>query len=421
MAALLLGLPWATAQAQASAQPAARRATAPSLAPTTAARAEAVTAWQQCAALTADGERLACFDQWAHGQAKIVEAVQQRSADAASAPTSPPPGASASALKADVAAALAADQPAQRPGGATTATASTGIIGVGLEQGCKDRQFSNLSRFWELESGTTCPTFSLRGYRANSLSVVAANNVNDQPTSGNPANSATTSTDYRKQELRLQLSVRTKLASGLLTPADSPLRDSLWLGYSQQSYWQFFNSGLSRPFRSTDYEPEVMYVYPTTAQLPFGWRWRYSGAGIVHQSNGQTDPLSRSWNRVYLMTGFEQGNEFTVSGRIWQRLHENAAKDNNPGIQNYIGRGEVQASWNPDQKNTFIGTVRGSPGSDGHGSARLEWLRSLGDGKGNSYSGLRLHTQIFSGYGDSLIDYNHKRTVFSVGFSIVDF
>jgi phospholipase A1 len=34
---------------------------------------------------------------------------------------------------------------------------------------------------------------------------------------------------------------------------------------------------------------------------------------------------------------------------------------------------------------------------------------------------LRLHTQLFSGYGDSLIDYNRKRTVFSVGVSLVDF
>jgi len=215
--------------------------------------------------------------------------------------------------------------------------------------------------------------------------------------------------------------VRTKLASGILTGADSPVRDSLWLAYSQQSYWQFFNSGISRPFRSTDYEPEAIYVYPTTAQLPFGWRWRYSGAGLVHQSNGQSDPLSRSWNRVYLMTGFEKDNNFTVTGRIWKRLHENVVDDNNPGISNYIGRGEISATWNPNTRNTFIGTVRGTPGGDAKGSGRIEWLRSLGDGKGNSYSGLRFHTQLFTGYGDSLIDYNRKRTVLSVGFSIVDF
>ena len=445
LAMLMLALPCTAALAQSSpassssstakpgattrpaARPAARKpAASPAkpLAAMTPGRTAAVTAWQECQALTVDNERLACFDQWANGQAKIVEAVQQRSADAAAGPaTNAPPGAAASALKADVAAALASNQPVPPPGAPATATptASTGIIGVGLEQGCKDRQFSDTSRFWELESGSTCPTFSLRGYRANTLSAVVANNVNNLPTSGNPNNTATTATDYGTKELRLQLSVRTKLASGLLTREDSPLRDSLWLAYSQQSYWQFFNSGQSRPFRSTDYEPEMIYVYPTTADLPFGWKWRYSGAGIVHQSNGQSDPLSRSWNRVYLMTGFEKGNEFALSGRIWQRLHENVLKDNNPGIQNYIGRGEIQARWTPSTKNTFIGTVRGSTGSDGHGSGRLEWLYSLGDGKGNSYSGLKLHTQLFSGYGDSLIDYNHKRTVFSVGFSIVDF
>jgi phospholipase A1 len=36
-------------------------------------------------------------------------------------------------------------------------------------------------------------------------------------------------------------------------------------------------------------------------------------------------------------------------------------------------------------------------------------------------SGLRMHTQLFSGYGDSLLDYNRRRTVLSVGLSLVDF
>ncbi len=418
--------PRATAKPSSKSAAQARRAVpaATPLAPVTAARAEAVTAWQQCTGLATDAERLACFDGWAREQQKLVQAVQQRSADAAQSPSvgaaTVPPGAAASAIRADVAAALATTQPAT-PETATTPTASTGIIGVGLEQGCRDRQFSDLSRFWELESGSTCPTFSLRGYRANSLSAVVSNSVNRMPTSGNPNNTATTAIDYRKEELRLQLSVRTKIASGLLTPESSPVRDSLWFAYSQQSYWQFFNSGISRPFRSTDYEPEAIYVYPTTARLPFGWNWRYSGAGIVHQSNGQSDPLSRSWNRVYLMTGFEKDNDFTVTGRVWKRLSESAAKDNNPDISNYIGRGEVQATWNVNPKNTLVGTLRGSLGGENRGSGRVEWLRSLGDGKGNSFSGLKLHTQLFSGYGDSLIDYNRKRTVLSVGFSIVDF
>ena len=59
--------------------------------------------------------------------------------------------------------------------------------------------------------------------------------------------------------------------------------------------------------------------------------------------------------------------------------------------------------------------------SSRRGSARLEWLQTLGTGLGGGKSNLRLHTQLFSGYGDSMVDFNRKRTVFSVGLSLVDF
>ncbi|RRD58034.1 phospholipase [Comamonadaceae bacterium OH2545_COT-014] len=385
-----------------------------------ASQVSAANAWQRCTAL-ADGERLACFDQWAAAQQKLVDAVHERVAATQASPAAmPAPGAAASVLRADVAQAIATAQPVAAADSGTPATASTGIVGVGLEQGCKDRQFSALSRHWELESGSACPTFSLRGFRPTGVSLVAGNRINRLPASPNPANTATTAIDYRKHEMRLQLSVRTKLASGLLTPAGSTLRDSLWVAYSQQSYWQVFSPELSRPFRNTNHEPEVIYVYPTTATLPFGWRWRYSGIGLAHQSNGQSDPLSRSWNRAYLMAGFEQGDRFTLQAKVWKRLREDAAKDNNPDLMHYLGHGEVSAAWQVNPRHTLRATLRGRL-DDGRGAARLEWLRSLGDGVGNSFSNLHLHTQLFHGYGDSLLDYNFKRTVFSIGLTLLDF
>ena len=389
----------------------------PAAAPDIRARIDATTAWQACLGQT-DAARLACFDGWARGQQRLIEAIEHKAQSVETSPTrNEAPSAQAAAVRGDVAQALASAQP--QPAAGTPATGSAGIVGVGLEQGCRDRQFSELSRFWELESGTSCPTFGLRAFHPTTASIAAGDHINRQPSSPNPANSAAAPIDYGKREMRLALSVRTKLASGLFTPADGTLRDSLWAAYTQQSYWQVFNGGLSRPFRNTDHMPELIYVYPTTLKLPGGWLWRYSGLGLAHQSNGQSDPLSRSWNRAYLMAGFEHGNRLNLQLRLWKRLPEDRAKDNNPDLVRHLGRGDVTLGWNVDAKNTLRATYTGS--FRRHGSTRLEWTRSLGDGWGNSFSGLRLYTALFHGHGDSLLDYNFRRTVFSIGLSLVDF
>ena len=367
-------------------------------------------AWQQCTAKP-DRERLACFDDWAREQRELGAAIEAKARSVQASPN-----AQASGVRAEVASALASTQPDAAPG--TPPSGSAGIVGVGLEQGCRDRQFSDMSRFWELESGSSCPTFGLRAFHPTTVSIAAGSTINRQPISPNPANSATEPIDYSKHEMRLFLSVRTKLASGLLTPKDGTLRDSLWAAYSQQSYWQVFNSALSRPFRNTDHQPELIYIYPTTLQLPGGWLWRYSGVGLTHQSNGQSDPLSRSWNRVNLMAGFEKDDRFSVQMRLWKRLPEAAEKDNNRDLIRYIGHGDVTFGWDIDKKNSLRATYTGF---NKRGSGRIEWTRSLGDGLGNSFSGLRLYTALFHGYGDSLLDYNFKRTVFSIGLSLVDF
>ena len=286
---------------------------------------------------------------------------------------------------------------------------------------CKNPRFSKLSRFWELEAGSDCGTFGIRGYHPTSWSVIGSDSVNTQPSSSAAGHTAATVTPYNTVETRIQLSVRTKVAEGLLTQGDASRRDSLWFGYTQQSYWQLFSPDISRPFRNTDHEPEVTYIYPTDAELPGGWRLRYSGVSLVHQSNGQSLPLSRSWNRTVLMAGMEKGN-LRLTGRIWHRLPEDAGDDDNPEIADTVGRAEVAAAWDVNPFNTLAMTVRHSWTNSTNGSVRLEWLKSFGDaGAANSTrSGLRFHTQVFSGFGDSLLDYNRRRTVLSVGLSLVD-
>ena len=352
--------------------------------------------WAQCTAMTGDSERLACFDAWAKQASEAKLAAQS------GAPTTTRP------------------ELAAAPAGTAVPVATTTNPDVAPVRRCNDPDQSLLSRVWELEEATDCGNFTLRGHRPNTIAVRVANSVNRQPTSPSPDHTAAAPRDFQKHEARLQLSLRTKLAKGIF--ADSPgAMDSLWFGYTQQSNWQVFNGDLSRPFRTTDHEPELMYVYPVNRALGGGWTWRYAGLGLVHQSNGQSLPLSRSWNRAYLMAGLELDRRFVLNAKVWKRFNEGAAKDDNPNISNYVGRGELNAAWNLNDTNMLSATLRSSFGHTTRGSARLEWFHTLGRNLAGGPANLRFHTQLFTGYGDSLIDYNRKRTVLTVGFSLMDF
>ncbi|WP_081466187.1 phospholipase A [Ramlibacter tataouinensis] len=368
---------------------------APAAAQTPAAQAAPTDSWQSCAATQEPAARLACFDTWALRQQATPAVV------AAPGITPPPaPGAAAPA---------AAPIPPAEP-----------AVVASAQAGCRDDRYSRLSRFWELERATDCGTFELRGYRPISASVVAADSVNRRPTSPAPGRSDDAEEPYRTAEARIQLSARVKIAANLLTARDPVRSDSLWVGFTQQSYWQFFTPELSRPFRTTDYEPEAVYVYPAALQLPLGWRFSHVGLGVSHQSNGRQLPQSRSWNRVYAMAGFELDNRFGLEARVWKRAFENG-NDDNPDISNFMGRSELTGFWHMSPLDTVATTVRHNLRSSGKGSLRLEYFRALGKGgQGGPLGDLRFHAQYFSGYGDSMLDYNRKRNVLSLGVALVD-
>ncbi|MDB5964356.1 MAG: phospholipase [Polaromonas sp.] len=345
-------------------------------------------AWQSCQALDDDpGTQLACFKRWAASQSS--DAAPLAGGTAPSAPVSTP------------ATALADARPS----------------------GCRDSGYSTLSRFWELQRGSDCGTLSLRGYRPVSLAITTSDSVNTQPSSPVPGYTAATAQPYKRTENRLQLSLRTKLASGWFKDgaSEDSDRDSLWFGYTQRSYWQMYTSEVSGAFRNTDYEPELVYIYPQRIALAGGWTYRLSGVGLVHQSNGQDQPLHRDWDRVYVTGAAEKpldgGGSLTVQGRLWQRVRVFSRFDANPGIENFVGRAELAGNWNLNRHNTLGVTLRHSLRSTANGSARLEWMFAP---ESLARTGLRYHVQLFSGYGDSLPDYNRRRNVLSVGVSLVD-
>lgn len=133
----------------------------------------------------------------------------------------------------------------------------------------------------------------------------------------------------RPTEAKYQVSFKVKLAD-----FEDWFGASIWAGYTQQSQWQVYNPGLSRPFRETNYEPEAMLAFHPDRSV-LGRRLRLVAIGINHQSNGRSEPLSRSWNRATLTLGFDRG-DFGLLVRPWVRIKEPAEKDDNPDITRSI-------------------------------------------------------------------------------------
>ncbi|CAM9249998.1 phospholipase A [Acinetobacter pseudolwoffii] len=267
---------------------------------------------------------------------------------------------------------------------------------------------SLLDSRWELSPESKLGTWNIRSYQPIYLMPgFWTSKKNELPESENPNNIETEKQNLTSTEAKFQLSLKTKAVENILGN-----NGDLWLGYTQSSRWQVYNSEESRPFRETNYEPEASFVLRTNYDL-FGLNWRMLGLTINHQSNGRSDPLSRSWNRVMLNLGFEKDN-FALMVRPWYRFEENRDDDNNPEIKNYIGRGDMTAFYRHNEHDFSLmlrHTLKG--GDDNRGAIQFDWSFPI-SGR------LRGQFQLFDGYGESLIDYNHRATYVGLGVSLMN-
>jgi phospholipase A1 len=267
---------------------------------------------------------------------------------------------------------------------------------------------SLLDSRWELSPDSKLGTGNIRGYKPiYVMPVFATSHQNSKPSSPNPDNTVSQAQQLQNVEMKFQLSLKTKVWQGVFGDVGD-----VWIGYTQSSRWQVYNKAVSRPFRETNYEPEALLVFNTNYQL-LGWNGRMLGIGIDHQSNGQSNPLSRSWNRVMLPIGFDRDG-WSVMVRPWWRIPEDRKTDDNPNISDYIGRGDVQIvrEWNGQEFGLMLRhSLRG--GSRSHGAGQFTWSFPL---VGN----LRGYTELFKGYGESMIDYNHNATYLGIGVSLLD-
>ncbi len=265
-----------------------------------------------------------------------------------------------------------------------------------------------LEQRWELRPELKRGILNLVPHRPVYGLVHWTSDANDQPFSPTRAFGPVQDIELDRAEGKFQLSFKTKVMESVLgSPGD------LWFGYTQVSYWQVGNSRYSSPFRETNYEPEATFVYPL--QIGTGdLRLRFASITLNHQSNGRSGSLSRSWNRLIGEAAAEYG-PWSFHVRPWTRvLARGGERDDNPDIEDFVGRGELKVVRRAGgHVLSLTGRHSLKSGSRSHGGAQFDWAFPIA----GSMNG---HVQVFTGYGQNLIDYNHRQTTVGVGVSFFD-
>ena len=352
----------------------------------------------QCAQVDIDSARLACFDKVAKGNSANVGASKAPLDLAKTLTTS---------IQEGKAVAVLAEKPETGLPDNVDENDKAILSEVGVTKGDVKR-YSQLSMLYDLDENDPRGVFMLRPHRATYVMPVWYSATPNRDIHSPTRSHVTYSHDeLQNLDSKMQISLKSKLMEDVFgTNAD------VWFGYTQQSYWQVFNRH-SRPFRSTDYQPEVMITQPITAALPFGGDLRVLGAGIVHQSNGQDDPLSRSWNRAYVMAGMEWGNLSLIS-RLWAIGDtENTNNNDNPDIGDYMGYGDMRWLYDMGGQRAVGGLLRYNPATE-KGAISVDYTHPI-------TGGMKAYIQLFHGYGENIQDYNHKSTNVGIGLTFNDF
>jgi len=247
-------------------------------------------------------------------------------------------------------------------------------------------------------------------------------------------------------EAKFQFSVKYDL-----WPNESP--SSLHFGYTQKSLWNIYQA--SAPFLETNYNPELFYTFafgalghavahapPSSPEVegsaaaapaviaPEG-RARctasYVRAGVEHESNGLGGAQSRGWNRIYL-SGL---GACQLSSAAYALLGVKAwgppfGISDNPDISHYLGSGELSLALGASS-DAWYGSAEISA------TARKGWSSSLRVGSIEVDARWRpgyatfaerwrfvpyLFGQLFTGYGETLLDYDHPDTTIRVGIGL---
>ncbi len=258
----------------------------------------------------------------------------------------------------------------------------------------------------EAESESVMRPFGLMAHKPNYVLVGTYNSKgwSDRPL----AQSDSRTSSYKHVEAQFQVSIKVPLGIDWFNG-----HMDWYAAYTNRSFWQVYDHVDSEPFRETNHEPETWLQFKNDWTL-FGFRNSVNAVGIVHQSNGQSGDLSRTWNRLYADFIFEKGR-WAVGIKPWTEIFKKYGEEDNPDIDDYMGRGEIRAAY-ANKGHVLSAMLRNQIESDfDRGAVELSWSFPV-----FRYPYMKGYVQYFSGYGESLLDYNRKVNRIGIGISITD-
>lgn len=214
-------------------------------------------------------------------------------------------------------------------------------------------------------------------------------------------------------ELRVQVSFKYQVLGRTRKDPDFPAwSDGLYLGFTQKILW---NLESDADFRDSNYMPELFFRTPAIALGTDGAAGLQFG--VLHESNGRSGGFSRSLNSVYVAPTamWNLGNGYNVSAAP-RLTFLFGGKAGNPDIRAYRGVTGLDFQIGKDD-GLKLATHGRYNFSNGRGALETELSYPLSQifGGGPEFY---LFAQNFTGYGESLIDYDRKMTRLRFGIAI---
>jgi outer membrane phospholipase A len=195
-----------------------------------------------------------------------------------------------------------------------------------------------------------------------------------------------------------------------------PVSD-LYFAYTQTSFWDLFSTDPS--FYDTSYKPSAFFYFPdlieTRTKIPVQLDFQ---SGYEHESNGRGGTGERSFNTAYaqptVTIGLPEDLQLSLCPRAW--VYILGVSDNNPDIADYHGYADLTGTliW----KKNYQLTTKYTIGDEGDNPS-LTFDFSFGLPRCTGFTP-RIHAQYFTGYGETLRQYNQISHGFRVGLSLYD-